>query len=315
MKKFAHLTLMMALACILAGCTAMAETREGQAQGYGGTLKVRVTMEGDKLGKVEVTEHHETQDIGTRAIDQLPEKMASAGTWQVDGVSGATMTSEAMKQAVRMALGESEPSSSPQTTDAPKPEAVKSGTGMAATGRVGPGKDETGAPVYSFNVVFACASFDEAGRITALQVDQLEVATPNYDGETMPKFSGFPGQGDVTEDDFLEQVAAWQTKRDRGEDYQLASGTWAQQMDAFQQLFMGKTVEEAEGWFSKFCSDETGRPLKADSENEGDQAKYAALTDEEKQQLTDATSSATMSLRDGHGDILAAIRRAWKNAQ
>ena len=41
----------------------------------------------------------------------------------------------------------------------------------------------------------------------------------------------------------------------------------------------------------------------------------AALSDEEKARLADVTSSATMSLRDSHGDILTAIRRAWENAE
>ena len=31
--------------------------------------------------------------------------------------------------------------------------------------------------------------------------------------------------------------------------------------------------------------------------------------------LADATTMATMSLRDSHGDILTAIRRAWEDAQ
>ena len=53
----------------------------------------------------------------------------------------------------------------------------------------------------------------------------------------------------------------------------------------------------------------------AESESEADQAKYAALAEEEQRQLADATTVATMSLRDSHGDILTAIRRAWEDAQ
>ena len=43
-------------------------------------------------------------------------------------------------------------------------------------------------------------------------------------------------------------------------------------------------------------------------------AKYAALTDAQKADM-DALSCATMSLRDGHGDILGAIGKACANAK
>ena len=205
------------------------------------------------------------------------------------------------------------------------------GVGMSATGRVGPGTDDAGNPVYSFNVVFCSAAFEEDGRIAQVMFDQLEVATPNYDGSSMPHFSGFPGQGgyalwddaqgktngttEDTEENFLAEVSAWTTKRERGNDYKLNTATWSQEMDTFQQLFVGKTVDEVDAWFEKYCSDVNGRPLTAESAQEGDQEKYAALTDEEKQQLADVTSSATMSLKDNHGDLLAALRKAWEMAQ
>lgn len=324
MRRNAKLCLCLLSACLLAACSASADERVGEAQGYGGTLKVRVTVDGDKLTRVEVTSHHETQGVGTRAIDALPEAMASAGTWDVDTVSGATVTSNAIKEAVRMALGEDVPQASPVTSQQPDatqqpvtfmPDNALSGVGMVATGRVGPGTDDTGAQVYSFNVVFAHGTFDQSGKVQSLNIDQLEVATPNYDGASMPHFSGFPGQGEVSDDAFLEEVASWTTKRQRGDDYKLTTGTWEEQMDVYQQLFTGKTVDEIEAWCAKFCSDETGRPLKEESTSEADQTKYSALSDSEKSTLTDITSSATMSLRDPHGDILTAIRRAWEDAR
>ena len=111
------------------------------------------------------------------------------------------------------------------------------------------------------------------------------------------------------------EISSWQSKGALGDRYRLKSGTWREEMDAYQRLFTGKTVDEIEAWYNKFCSEETGRPLMAESESEADQAKYAALAEEEQRQLADATSMATMSLRDSHGDILTAIRRAWEDAQ
>ena len=340
MRNGMKMLLCLLLACMLAGCTASADERMGEAQGYGGTLKVRVTVDGEKISKVEVTQHSETQGVGTRAIDTMPDAMVSAGTWDVDAVSGATVTSNALKEAVRMALGEEVPQASPITSQQPDatqqpaalmPEGAKSGIGMVANGRIGPGTDDTGAQVYSFNVMFAHGMFDGSGKVLDLSVDQLEVATPNYDGASMPHFSGFPGQGgyalwddaqgkvsgktEDTDEAFLEEVSAWTTKRQRGDEYKLNTGTWQQQMDVYEQLFIGKTVDEIEAWFDKYCSEENGRPLKEDTDSEADQTKYAALSDEEKAQLADVTSSATMSLRDAHGDILTAIRRAWEDAR
>ena len=327
-------------AASMTGCTsASSEERTGQAEGYGGPLTVRVTTDGGKITNVEVTQHSETEGVGTRAIEELPQAIVTANSWQVDATSGATVTSNAIMAAVADAMGGSLSVGMPnggdaQETDTPQtflPEGAKAGIGMAATGRVGPGTDDQDNPVYSFNVVFAHGIFDAEGRVLRMDVDQLEVATPNYDGASMPQFSGFPGQGGYalwddaaggvtgmtsdTADNFLEEVSAWVTKRDRGENYKLGTGTWASQMDAYQQMFVGKTVNEIEDWFGKYFSGANGRPLKEESTAEGDLEQYEGLAESDKQALADITSSATMSLRDAHGDILLAVRRAWENAQ
>ena len=337
-RFFAWMMMLMTAASMTACTTASSEERTGQAQGYGGVLTVRVTTEGGTITAVEVTEHSETEGVGTRAIDALPQAMVTANSWQVDTVSGATVTSNAIMAAVADAMGQplaiDMTDEEAQATAVPLtflPEGAKAGIGMAATGRIGPGTDDQENPVYSFNVVFAHGVFDAEGRVLSMAVDQLEVATPNYDGATMPHFSGFPGQGGYamwddaagavngttsdTEDNFLAEVSAWATKRDRGDSYKMGTGTWASQMDAYQQMFVGKTIDEIEDWFGKYFSGTNGRPLKEDSTAEGDLQQYESLADAERQELADITSSATMSLRDSHGDILLAMRRAWENAQ
>ncbi|HIQ79470.1 MAG TPA: FMN-binding protein, partial [Candidatus Scatomorpha intestinavium] len=62
-----------------------------------------------------------------------------------------------------------------------------------------------------------------------------------------------------------------------------------------------------------YCSDANGRPLQESSSGEGDAEKYAALSDEDKAMLADVTTSATMSLNDSHGNILAAIIDSFEN--
>ncbi|HSP48176.1 MAG TPA: hypothetical protein VLN47_08890, partial [Clostridiaceae bacterium] len=210
-------------------------------------------------------------------------------------------------------------------------EAAKSGFGVNFMPRIGPGKDDKDVQVYSINQVFATTMFDASGKILSLPVDQLEVATPNYDGDGMPHLSGFPGQGgynydenhdekvdgmtEDTEENFKAEIAAWKTKRARGDDYKVGISTWHEQMDAFQKLFVGKTVAEIEEWAKKYTSDVNGRPLQAESTVEGDKAKYDALTDAEKAELAEVITTATMSVNDAHGNIISAIKASWENAR
>lgn len=320
--------LLLSLMLLLTGCRASADERMGEAEGYGGTLRVKVTTSGEDITSVQVVEHHETEGIGTRAIEALPGMIEEADTPDVDDISGATRTSQALRLAVRDAMGMSaSPASSPEPTGMMRD--TLEGVGMSAIGRVGPGQDDQGEQVYSFNVVFASAQFDREGRIMHVAIDQLEVATPNYDGASMPHFSGFPGQGgyalwddaagktvghtEDSQDNFLNEISGWRSKRDR--QYALPSGSWAEQMDKYEQLFEGKTVDEVEAWFGRLFSNKNGRPLSLSTQDADEQAQLALLTEEEKARLTDMVSSATISLRDSHGDILLALRRAWENAQ
>lgn len=339
MKRMMRGVLGVLLGLSCAACAVTAEELTGEAAGYGGPLKVMVTTDQGKLASVQVTEHHETQGVGTRAIEALPEAMVSAGTWDVEAVSGATVTSNALKEAVRTALGDTaeqsgEGSPTNLATLPPAtflPEGAMAGLGMTATGRIGPGKDAQDNPVYSFNVVMAAALFDQAGRVQEMTIDQLEVITPNVSGEAGAVFSGFPGQGgfakydaaagkidgrtEDTDETFLQEVEKWQTKGMMGDDYKLDSGTWREQMAAYAKAFQGMTVEEIEAWYGKYCSDTTGRPLAKDGKDKADQEKYAALTEAEQEILADVTSSATISLQGEYGDVLGAIRRAWEDAQ
>jgi hypothetical protein len=212
---------------------------------------------------------------------------------------------------------------------APKKVTVFQGFGVVESGRTGPGKDDTGTQVWSFNEVYANVLFDKDGKILSVFIDQLEVATPNYDGAGMPHFSGFPGQGGYnldanhdgvvdgktvdTPENFLAEVNSWATKRARGAEYKMTIGTWTSQMDRFQQLFVGKTVAEVEAWAKKYTSDLNGRPLVAAMTKPEDIAKFAALTADEKTALADVTTAATMSLKDSHGDILGALKAAYAN--
>ena len=80
------------------------KTLTGTAQGYGGEVKVTVEVNGDDIVSVKAVGDSETEGVGSNAIDQLPARIEEADSTNVDGVSGATMTSNAIKEAVNKAL-------------------------------------------------------------------------------------------------------------------------------------------------------------------------------------------------------------------
>ena len=328
MKKILSIALIAVMLLSIAAF-AQADTLTGKAKGFGGELTVTVTTDADKITAVTVDSHNETPNIGTLAIDQLPAKIVEANSADVDVVANATVTSNAIIAAVKNAM---DPAANPYVVEEKKAAEVvavsasglKHGLAITGTPRLGPGADANGTPVYSFNEVIAYAVVDADNRIVNLEMDILEVITPNHDesndGDNF--MAGWPGQsyandadgdgtveGDLlmTDEIFTEELNTWLTKRQKGDAYMMGAGSWASQMDTFENFFIGKTVEEIREWYAKHCSDRNGRPLKDGSTNEEDAAKYALLSDEEKAELADVTSSATMSLTDPHGNILDAI--------
>ena len=76
----------------------------GEAQGFGGPVKVKVTMNGDQIAKIDVLSHGETAGVSTPAFDNIPNAIIVAQSAEVDVASGATFTSNALMNAVKDAL-------------------------------------------------------------------------------------------------------------------------------------------------------------------------------------------------------------------
>ena len=72
----------------------------------GGEMKVKVTMDGDKIAKIEVLSHNETAGISDPAFNAIPDAIIAANSTQIDVVTGATKTSEALIAAVNDALSQ-----------------------------------------------------------------------------------------------------------------------------------------------------------------------------------------------------------------
>ena len=87
---------------MMAGSAAAYEagTYTGTAQGRNGEVVVEVTFTEDAIESVAVTEHAETDGIGTTAVDAIPGAIVENQSLSVEAVAGATMTSDAILAAV-----------------------------------------------------------------------------------------------------------------------------------------------------------------------------------------------------------------------
>lgn len=100
---------------------------ESEAKGFGGQIKVEVEVDSDKILNVIIKEANETEGIGSKAIESLPDSIIEANSIEIDNVSGATVSSEAIKQAVQDALAKAKKESSSEKTS------MKAGTYTATT--------------------------------------------------------------------------------------------------------------------------------------------------------------------------------------
>ena len=70
---------------------------------YGGELEVLLTSQDKKIPDLQVIKHHESE-MGQWALDELPDKIIAANSADVDGITGASATSRAIKEATKDAL-------------------------------------------------------------------------------------------------------------------------------------------------------------------------------------------------------------------
>ncbi|MEI3406652.1 MAG: FAD-dependent oxidoreductase [Christensenellales bacterium] len=104
---------------------------EGSANGMGGAVKVAVTVEDGKISGVEVLEHKETAGISDPAIEQIPQAIVEAQSTDVEAVTGATVTSEAIKEAVAAALSGEGTEEAGELEITIEPDVIVVGAGMA----------------------------------------------------------------------------------------------------------------------------------------------------------------------------------------
>lgn len=112
-SKKSCLCLILALMFALSACstTQPSSTSDGElyspgvyestAKGYGGDITVTMTFDADKITDVKISGEHETDGIGSKAVDQFPAVILEKQSGDVDGIAGATFSSKAIQAAAK----------------------------------------------------------------------------------------------------------------------------------------------------------------------------------------------------------------------
>ena len=106
MKKY--LSLMLAVLMLLSLAVPVyadePATAQGEGNGIDGKIVVEVKADAEKIYEVNILEQNETPGIGSVAVEKLPGAIVEANSLEVDGITGATVSSTAIKTAVTEAL-------------------------------------------------------------------------------------------------------------------------------------------------------------------------------------------------------------------
>ena len=105
MKK--SFTALLAASLMLAGCassagstaTASSKTFTGSSTGMQGPVTVTLSVDGDKITNVELTEISETPSVASVAMERIPQQIVEHQTTTLDTVTGATFASNAIMRA------------------------------------------------------------------------------------------------------------------------------------------------------------------------------------------------------------------------
>ncbi|MBC8535087.1 FMN-binding protein [Feifania hominis] len=249
-------------------------------------MTLEVTFSEDRITDIRFAHQEETEGVADEALAEVPKRILEAQAYEVDGVSGATYTSDGIKNGVKLAMelarGGSGSAVDPgvdnnpgtDVDDGPVSDATDLRTGIGVVSSLSSskapadGKDGTAQT----DATIAAVTVDRDGRIVACTIDAIQAKI------------GFDASGAIT----TGADAQFQTKQELGRNYGMYKASsigkeWSEQADAFAQYAVGKTVAELKG----LAVNEAGAP-----------------TD------TDLNSSVTLSV----GGFLEAIEKAVANA-
>ncbi|NLY09952.1 MAG: FMN-binding protein [Tissierellia bacterium] len=83
-----------------------AGTIEKTVPGYGGDMVLKVTFTDSAIKEILVTSHEETENVGSVAVEELPFKIVEKQSTEVETITGATISSNAIIDGVNAAIEE-----------------------------------------------------------------------------------------------------------------------------------------------------------------------------------------------------------------
>lgn len=218
---------------------AAAETLTGTAEGFGGDVTVTLTMEGDKITACSITGDDETPDIGGKALAELESQIVAANGIDIDGVSGATVTSKAVMAAAAQALGMEMEETEAETKEA---ETAAPAEKVEIDGGLQIGQAYTAA--HGTNCYAQAVAVVQDDVIIAAYLDEFQFIDSSEDVVGVPN----------SDTDFAEGYAEGQvlcSKRENAEYYSKLMTDYAgstvaidTNYDAIQSFAVGKTIDE-----------------------------------------------------------------------
>ncbi|MCL1992855.1 MAG: FMN-binding protein [Spirochaetes bacterium] len=108
MKKFVFIGLMVAFVASMAFAQQRfnSGTFTATAQGYAGAMTISVTFNATNIVAINVVSHSDTPAFANMVWNNLIPAIISAQSTNVDVISGATLTSRGLLQAVENAMGQ-----------------------------------------------------------------------------------------------------------------------------------------------------------------------------------------------------------------
>ena len=251
------------------------ETLTGTGKGYGGDVTVTLTRKDGVITACSIEGKDETPTVGGAALEELEKQVVAANGYDIDGVSGATMTTQGVKAAVAAALGE-EYKEETKSVETAGPAPIVEIEGGLQLGLAYAAAHGTKCFTQAHAVV-------QGDVIIAAYVDDFQFVAADAGLETVPNSDKEFGQG-------YAEGKALASKRTVADYYSQNMADKAgstvridDNFDAIQTFVVGKTIAEVE-----------------------------ALATGDAQAAVDAVTGATLADTAGY---LGAIVQAAKNAQ
>lgn len=132
MKKLLSVMLVITLTAVMLCAGALADTYCAAVDGRNAPITVEVSIDNGVIAAVTVTEQAETPEIAAAAIESIPAGIVAAQSIAIDSVAGATITSDAIKAAVRACLEQAGLNPDDYAAAPEKAEVVKSEASLSA---------------------------------------------------------------------------------------------------------------------------------------------------------------------------------------